>query len=154
MPKDDRIFRVTKDPHYGKGVKVQYCTRTAVSGMYGTSLYGAAAGRPDILKVEATNAEATEGWSDVIAEFRDQEQRIRCHYHKAYMGVQKPKRYNPHWYAQKCLCWKIYCSKHPDYPAHDRMCDHPSDDPATCACVFFQKIFDDVPPGGNDPDTQ
>lgn len=152
MPKDTRIFRVTKQGSYG-GPKTTFHTRTSVSAMFGS--WSEPATRPDIKRLEYTNAEATAGWTNCIEEFRSPEKpALVCPYHKHYTGVQKPKRYNPHWYAQKCLCWKIYCSKHPDYPMHDRMCDHPSDDPAACACDFFKKIFDDVPPGGNDPDTQ
>lgn len=137
MAKDTRIFRVTK-----RG-KISYHTRTAVSGMFGTRLYSSRAGRPDIAKVEATNPEATAGWTDVTEEFRnpDKQPDLRCPYHKGYGGVRKPTRYNPAWHGSRCLCRKIYCAAHPEYPVHSDFCSHPVSDPETCDCRVLKKIF-------------
>lgn len=64
---DTRVFRVTK---YGyKKNKITFHTRTSISGMFARGFY-LDGSRPDIAKVEATNAEATEGWTDVTEEFR------------------------------------------------------------------------------------
>jgi hypothetical protein len=58
---DTRIFRVTR--YTGR---MEYCNRIAASGKCGGN---GDMGR-DIRSVHATNAEATEGWTDVTAEFR------------------------------------------------------------------------------------
>lgn len=138
MAKDTRIFRVTKGGY--RGEKVTYHTRTAVSGMFGT--YAHSAGRPDILRIDAANPEATSGWHDVMDEFRNAKKpELICHYHKHYTGVRKPNRGNPSWYGNKCLCWKIYCAAHPEYPTHSDFCAKISNNPATCDCKMVKKIF-------------
>ena len=146
MAKDTRIFRVTKSKY--RGEKIDYCTRTAVSGMFGTSLYSSQAGRPDILKVEAANAEATSGWTDVTEEFRAPaaERSVRCQYHRTYTGVRKPtiSTYAPDMaerYWRGCKCWTIYAVKHPDYPTHSDFCGKLSVDPEKCDCKAVKKIF-------------
>jgi len=146
MAKDTRIFRVTKSKY--RGERIDYCTRTAVSAMFGTSLYGSKDGRPDILKVEATNAEATDGWTDVTEEFRNPAGRplVRCEYHRTYGGVRKPAiaGYDAEFvmrYYKRCKCWQIYTAKHPDYPTHSDFCDKLAADPATCDCKAVKKIF-------------
>jgi hypothetical protein len=135
---DNRIFRVVK---YGK---VKYCTRTAISGMFASSGYGRQGF--GITSVEATNAEATEGWTDVIGEFQNKP-KPRCHYHKAYTGVRKP--YIASWdmdsvrrHFRSCHCWDIYTEKHPDYQTHDPLCSLTYTDPAKCSCQMLKKILE------------
>ena len=141
MAKDTRIFRVTKAGYRGDP-KVTYHTRTAVSGMFGTRLYSSRAGRPDILKVEAANAEATSGWTDVTDEFRNpRKPDLVCSYHKHYTGVRQPVRGNPSWYGNHCKCWAIYCAAHPEYPTHSDFCGKQSADPDKCDCKVMKKIF-------------
>lgn len=134
MPKDARIFKVTR-----VGGKVQYCARNAVSGMFATSLYGA--GGHTVARVEATNLEATAGWTDVTLEFRnpDLPDPARCKRHKGYGGVRKP---GYRWYSDKrCTCWRIYSDLHPAYPKHSGWCDQPASDPAHCDCQMTQKLI-------------
>lgn len=57
---DTRIFRITS--RYGK---VDYGSRRRLSGKFGNPGYY----NGPVAKVEATNAEATEGWADVTSEF-------------------------------------------------------------------------------------
>ena len=134
MTQDPRIFKVTRT-----NGKVQYCKRNAVSGMFATSMHGT--GGNTVARVEATNAEATEGWTDVTLEFRfPAGQGIpRCKRHRTYTGSRKP---GYRWYADKtCTCWKIYGDLHPGYPGHSDYCDKPASDPASCACQMTAKLL-------------
>lgn len=60
MARDDRIFKV----HY-EYAGPEYCARNAIvqKNMYGKR------GKGQVSKIEATNAEATAGWTDVTSEF-------------------------------------------------------------------------------------
>lgn len=131
--KDTRLFKVTRTSG-----KIQYCTFRAVSGMFGISLY---AGSHTVAKVESTDADATEGWTDVTLEFRFPAGRGAdgCKRHRAYSGSRKPSY---RWYADKqCTCWKIYGGLHPDYPVHSEYCSKPASDPGQCDCKMTAKIF-------------
>lgn len=134
MARDARIFKVTRT-----NGKVQYCRRNAVSGMFATSMHGA--GGHTVSRVECTNPEATEGWTDVTSEFRFPagSDTPSCKRHKAYTGTRKPSY---RWYADNlCTCWKIYSDLHPDYPKHSEYCSKPACDPANCDCKMAAKIF-------------
>jgi hypothetical protein len=107
--------------------------------MFATGLYGARG--HTVAKVEATNSEATEGWTDVTEEFRNPagKELPRCNRHRAYSGSRKP---GYRWYADKaCTCWKIYSQLHPDYPEHNGWCDEQASDPKHCGCRMITKIF-------------
>ena len=149
--KDTRIFRVTKKA-YGNATKLSYCTRTAVSGMFSTSLYDHrqinGGIRPDILTVEATNAEATDGWTDVTDEFRNKPQ-PNCVLHKTYTGVRKPDVWSwdgtGNWLYRslaRCKCPVIYAAKHPEYPVHDSLCNSTLTDPADCMCKMITRLLE------------
>ena len=145
---DDRIFRVVKQGR--RGEKITYHSRTSVSGMFSQTMWSdhGPQRRPDILKVEATNAEATDGWTDVTAEFRDKPARLGCDVHGTYTGVHKPYIWS--WKDSmhlwrgwlRCKCPLIYAAKHPDYPAHDPLCGAQLTDPANCACRMITKFFE------------
>jgi hypothetical protein len=148
MAKDERIFRVVKAGYRGKE-KIKYATRTAVSGMFSTGLYGSSSrhspGRPDILRVEAINPADIE-WDDVTDEFRNKPE-PRCKIHTAYTGVRKP--YAVQWrpedaarYLRGCKCWGIYQETHPDYPTHDPLCSLMHTDPAACSCQMLKKLLE------------
>jgi hypothetical protein len=134
MAKDTRIFRVTRTTG-----KVQYSTRTAVGGMFATVYRGYKRGRT-VAKVEATNAEATEGWTDVTEEFRNpQRPPDLCKRHPGYTGKQRPRW---RWEGDKlCTCWVLYGTHHPDYPQHSDLCDKPATDPANCDCKMLEKLL-------------
>lgn len=135
MPKDARIFKVTRT-----GGRVQYCNFRAVSGMFATGAYGA--GGHTVSRVESTNPEVTDGWTDVTSEFRFPagSDRPGCKRHRSYSGSRKPSY---RWYADKlCTCWRIYGDLHPDYPRHSEYCPKPACDPANCDCKMLTKIFD------------
>lgn len=132
--KDSRIFKVTRT-----NGKVQYCARNAVSGMFATGQYGSR-GRT-VSRVEATSAEATEGWTDVTTEFRFPAGRGAegCMRHRTYAGSRKPAY---RWYADKlCTCWKIYGDLHPGYPRHSDLCPKPASDPGHCDCQMLVKLL-------------
>jgi hypothetical protein len=136
VAKDTRIFKVTRT-----NGKVQFCNFRAVSGMFAatTTLYGA--GGRTVSKVEATNADATEGWTDVTLQFRFPAGRTAggCERHRAYTGTRKP---GYRWYSDKsCTCWKIYSDLHPGYPRHSEYCDTPAQDPDHCDCKMTAKIL-------------
>jgi hypothetical protein len=131
VAKDDRIFKVTK-----ASGKVQYCNRIAVSGMFAHCK-----GSHDhtAIRVEATNADATEGWTDVTLEFARRTIVTGCRRHRSYTGTRKP---GYRWYSDKlCTCWKIYGKLHPDYPKHSGWCDKPASDPQHCDCKMLVKIL-------------
>lgn len=141
MPKDERIFRVTKQGYRRQNVK--YASRTQVSAMFARGSY-ADGKRPDILKVEAINP-ADIPWADVTGEFRDRPA-PRCSWHPAYTGVRRPALWD--WkdqeYVQKymsgCNCWQAYAGKHPDSPSHDPLCSCRHTDPEQCACKILRKL--------------
>jgi hypothetical protein len=132
MSKDDRVFKVTRT-----NGRVQYCARNAVSGMFSTG-YGGAGART-VAKVEATNAEATAGWTDVTAEFTARTVVTGCPRHRTYTGSRKP---GYRWYSDRhCTCWKIYGDLHPAYPKHSIYCGKPASDPLHCDCKAAAKIL-------------
>lgn len=134
MSRDTRIFRVTRT-----NGKVQYCKRNAVSGMFATTLYGK--GMHTVSRVEATDEDATEGWTDVTLEFRFPAGRDvdGCKRHRTYTGSRKP---GYRWYSDRlCTCWKIYGDLHPGYPRHSDYCSKPASDPDHCDCKMTAKIF-------------
>lgn len=141
MPKDDRIFRVTK---HGR---IYYKSRHSVSAMFGTSLYGSRKGRPDIVKVEAANAEATSGWTDVTEEFRNpKDASPRCPFHKTYTGVRKPTIWGytlelQKTYWRRCTCTSVYCENYPEYPSHLDGCELAYTDPKYCPCQVTKKLL-------------
>lgn len=140
MAKDTRIFKVVK---YGR---TNYRTRTAVSAIFASAVYGRSKSERGfgVSSLEYTNAEATAGWTDCLEEFKHPElAAVRCRYHPQYRGIQKPKRYNPAHYSQNCLCWGVYGHQHPDYPTHWDQCPLISTDPAGCDCQMSKKIFGD-----------
>jgi hypothetical protein len=134
MARDTRIFKVTRI-----GGKVQFSNYRAVTGMFATGMYGPAG--HTVARVEATNAEATAGWTDVTSEFRNPNlpDPARCKRHKGYTGTRKPSY---RWYADRlCTCWRIYGDFHPDYPKHSSYCDKPASDPANCDCKMVAKLL-------------
>lgn len=137
MAKDTRIFKVV----FNDNRPVSYRNRTAVSGMFGTSLYSAVRGRPDIKAVYAANAEATSGWTEVTDDFREKAERVTCLWHRDYGGVRKPDRAYMHPCGRGCTCWLVYCQKHPEYPSHWENCNTIVFDPATCDCQVTKKLF-------------
>lgn len=77
---DTRVFRITRQfedpeqaawPRYGRqrkeAAKIEYGDRRVVSAKCGSGGYSHRYG--PVVKVEATNADATEGWTDVTSEF-------------------------------------------------------------------------------------
>lgn len=76
---DTRLFRITRQfddnrshiPRYGRQrqdpAKIEYGDRRVVSAKCGSGGYSHKYG--PVVKVEATNAEATSGWEDVTEEF-------------------------------------------------------------------------------------
>lgn len=70
---DDRIFRLSRElrAYWDKTIvhsrSMEYATRRELSGR----LVRARVRTGIIVKVEATNAEATDGWTDVTSEFME-----------------------------------------------------------------------------------
>lgn len=68
---DTRLFRMTREfPGYqgrGRPGRVEYGDKRVASAKCGAGGHSYRYG--SVVKVEATNAEATEGWTDVTAEF-------------------------------------------------------------------------------------
>lgn len=137
MGRDARVFKVTR-----VNGRVQYVNYRSVAGMFATGHLGQQMPAPTVARVEAVNAEATEGWTDVTNEFRSPTlpDGDCCPRHKAYTGTRKPSY---RWYADKaCTCWKIYSALHPSYPSHSDYCSHqPMIDPDQCGCKMLVKIF-------------
>jgi hypothetical protein len=132
MAKDTRIFRVTRSG------KIQYKSRVAVSAIFGTTMKSYYKTFP--AKVEATNAEATAGWTDVTDEFINPvTPKVQCRYHKGYTGVRKPTYRDSH--GRYCSCWAVYRDTHPDAPGHSDFCDRWNSDATLCECVSIKKIF-------------
>ena len=128
MSKDTRIFRVNKNG------KIRYCTRTSVSAMFGQGRYGLG-----VFTVEATNAEATAGWTDVTEEFRNPVRaKIFCPSHPTYTGMHRTRR---HYSDEGCTCWDMFADNHPGYPKHLMFCDTPGKDPQECACRMTVKLL-------------
>lgn len=139
MPRDERIFRVTRQGYRKPSIK--YASRTQVSAMF--ARYMGDGSRPDILKVEAVDPADIE-WADVTDEFRNKPEPKGCRYHPAYTGVRKPYIWSGgEWfqsYYRDCKCTGIYLTRHPEYPAHDPLCGHRNLDPATCSCQILRKL--------------
>ena len=62
---DTRVFKLTRK--YNEGHETEYCGRQAAGQRFSHSR--SYRGGP-VEKIEATNAEATDGWTDVTEEFR------------------------------------------------------------------------------------
>jgi hypothetical protein len=132
--KDTRIFKVTRTTG-----RVQYCSKRAVSGMFASG-FATKSGRT-VAKVEATNAAATDGWSDVTERFRNPPAppANHCNRHPEYTGTRKP---GYRWYKDKmCKCWRLYGDLHPDYPKHSDYCHELASDPEHCSCKMAAKLL-------------